>query len=123
MQSFVEQHIGPGRNCFPGRELTRSDAKVCVGRRFLVVMKIKPALAGARLAIGTKQVFQFLEQIGFRTEMAETAAAFLFRFSRLLFHFRAVVTMETVTFDNGRHNPLTPEHVGERFLDSRRTGS
>ena len=56
-----------------------------------------------------KQVFQLIEEIAFRAKMGNVFILCLRFFSGDI-HFMAVITMKTITFDDGRFNALVAEN-------------
>src|SRR5690606_8122273 len=63
------------------------------------VMDVMAGLAGARLAILTKDLFQPLQLIGLQAEMTEGVVARLGPPCQLGFHRRAVIAVERITLD------------------------
>src|SRR6185312_12464419 len=84
-----------------------------IGFGLLLVVKILPHLAGAALAIGAEQLLDLLEEIGRRTEMAETLELATGHLRELCAHLQAVVAMEGVALDDGGGDALAPEDLLE----------
>ena len=112
MQAFIEQDVGTVRDGFPGRE--GAGRAVVMGGLDLVVYVIT-LLTGAGLAVAAKQLFQLVEDIGFRAEVAE-GMALLARLFHGLFHLRPVVFVETVAFHHRGLDALAAEDMFEGVL-------
>jgi hypothetical protein len=94
-----------------------------VQRRFHIVVNIVSRGARSGLAIAAEHSFKFGEQIGFRTEMTEVLVALVRFLGHVGAHFGAIVTVESVAFDEGRNDILATENLLEGPLDGRRTGA
>src|SRR5262245_20076145 len=77
---------------------------------------VGPPPPRAGLAIFAKRLLERLEQIGFRTEVAEMLVAALGFVSHLAAHLGAVVAMECVALDIGRGHVLAAKDLLERAL-------
>ena len=74
-------------------------------------------------AVLAEHVFELREQVRLGSEMAEILVARLFGFRHDLFHFLAVVAMESVTLDECSLDIFAEENVLEGVLDGRGTGT
>jgi hypothetical protein len=120
VEALVEHQVSAAGNVFPGRELA---GLLAVRSRFVGIVQILPHLASAGLAIGLEQPRQFLEQIGFRTEVTEVVIAFQPGFFHCHFHGLAVIAMEGVALDDGGLEVFAAEHQVERLGDRGRAGA
>ncbi len=120
VQAFVEHQVGTAGDVFPWRELPRL---LAVGCCFVGIVQILPDLALAGFTIGLEQAGQFLEKVGFGTEMAEMVVAGQSCLFRRHFHGLAVVAMEGIAFDDGGTELFAAEYQVERLGDRGRAGT
>jgi hypothetical protein len=117
---LVEHQVGAGGDIFPGREFPRL---LAIRRRLFGIVQILPDLALAGFTIGLEQAGQFLEQVGFRTEMAEVIVALHPVFFHCHFHRLSVVAMEGIALDDGGTKFFATEDQVERLGDRGRAGT
>ena len=72
MQAFVEQDVGATRDIFPGSELTwiqvHAEASVVL-RSLFGAVEVITLLTSTRFAVDAEQLFELVEEVGFRTEV------------------------------------------------------
>ena len=120
VQTFVEHHVGVLRNLFPRRKSARLLPE---GAGLLYVMQVSAPSALSRLAVGAKQLRQFLKQVRFRAEVAEVVVAVFNLLGHLLLHLRAVVTVKTVALEERGGHALPAKDLLERAHHRRRAGA
>src|SRR5258705_12791480 len=98
-------------------------AGICAMEPGLVmIVDIVPDGSGAGLAVVAEQFLQLLEQVCFRTEMAEMLVAALGLLSHLRAHLNTIVAVEGVALDIGGGELLAAEDVFKRLLYPGRAG-
>ena len=113
VQAFVEQQVGVFRQRTPFGE---GAGRRAVKPGFVLVVNVMTRGAGAGLAVVAEDVLQFLEQVGFRAEVAEVLVAVLALFLHPGAHLDAVVAMKRIALDIGCGDLLAAEDVLERLL-------
>ena len=120
VQPFVEQQVGISGQRLPRGEATRRYAEV---GRFLVIVNVEASLTLSCLAVLPEQSFQFLDQIGLRSEVAEMLIT-----SRLFLghpgdHRRTIMTVIAVPRDDSGVEVLSTENMLKGMRDRRGSGA
>src|SRR5215831_10408346 len=80
-------------------------------------MDVVPRDRGAGLAVVAKRLFQILEQVGLRAEMAEVLVAAIRLLRHLGTHFAAVVAVKRIALDVDGVDALAVEDLLEGAFD------
>src|SRR5437773_4553930 len=86
-------------------------------------MQVSAPSALSRLAVGAKQLRQFLKQVRFRAEVAEVVVAVFNLLGHLLLHLRAVVTVKAIALEKRSCHALPAKNLLESAHHRRRTGA
>src|SRR5882757_8521635 len=86
-------------------------------------MDVMTRHAGPGLAVVAEDFLQFLEQIGFRTEMAEMLVAALGFLRHFRAHLKPIVAVEGIPLDIGGCDLFATEDVFKRLLHRGRAGT
>src|SRR5713101_6325354 len=120
VKALVKQKIGAFLQRSPFGEGPR---RCAIQLGFFVIVDVVACGAAASLAIIAKYLLQLLEEICFRTEVAEVLVAALAFLNDFGAHLGAVVAMERIALDVGRRDLFATKDNLERLLDRRRAGA